>query len=240
MDSEKGFDRLYQDLKLLQTDGNLNSKDLSNVENRLLKIVDNVNNVVEFKFLFYQSSNNAFDILSYVESVIPSWLNELYNSQKKIADYGYFHEDNLKLIFGNKHDGNFIDLINKNEKIYPCNFNNWYKKFLRDFINNFSKKMYIDTVVKIISNRKVDYNFLMSKIMNKIRLNWRNEENYALKVAVLKSLMLILLLNDLNLMKGENIMKSDNEGFSIDLILDSPSKKATFLLGGLTRKLMNK
>ena len=76
--------------------------------------------------------------------------------------------------------------------------------------------------------------------MNKIRLNWRNEENYALKVAVLKSLMLILLLNDLNLMKGENIMKSDNEGFSIDLILDSPSKKATFLLGGLTRKLMNK
>lgn len=75
--------------------------------------------------------------------------------------------------------------------------------------------------------------------MDKIRSNWRNKENYALKISILKSLMLILLLNDLNLIKGEKIMKSNNEEFSIDLILDSPSKKATFLLGGLTRKLMN-
>lgn len=238
-DSEKGFDRLYQDLKLFQKENNLNSKDLSFIENRLSKIVKRIDDVAEFKFLFYQSSNNAFDILAYVESVIPSWLNKLYKSQEKIAEYDYFREDNLRLIFGKNHDGGFIDLINKNEKIYPCTKDNWYKKFLRDFINNFSRKMYIDTVVKIISNRKLDSNFLMSKIMDKIRSNWRNEENYALKISVLESLMLMLLLNDLNLIKGENIMKSDNAEFSIDLILDSPSKKATFLLGELTRKLMN-
>ena len=34
-------------------------------------------------------------------------------------------------------------------------------------------------------------------------------------------------------------MNSVNEEFSIDLILDSPTKRATFLLGALTRKLMN-
>ena len=34
-------------------------------------------------------------------------------------------------------------------------------------------------------------------------------------------------------------MDSSNEEFSIELILDSPSKKATFLLGVLTRRLMN-
>jgi CRISPR-associated protein Csh1 len=34
-------------------------------------------------------------------------------------------------------------------------------------------------------------------------------------------------------------MNSKNEEFSIELILNSPSKKATFLLGVLTRKLMN-
>ena len=75
--------------------------------------------------------------------------------------------------------------------------------------------------------------------MHKIRSNWRNEENYALKLSVLKSLMLLILFNEINLFKGEKNMVSENEEFNIDLILDSPSKRATFLLGVLTRKLMN-
>ena len=32
----------------------------------------------------------------------------------------------------------------------------------------------------IISNNKLDYNFILSMIMNKIRANWRNNEDYAL------------------------------------------------------------
>lgn len=238
-DSKKGFDKLYNQLKILETDENLNSKDIVNIEYKLSKIVKKLDDVAELKFLFYQSSNNAFDILAYVESVIPSYLNKLYSSQLKIAEYDFFGENNLKLIFGEKHDGNFIDLINKNEKIYPCSKDNWYKRFLRDFINSFSRKLYIDTVVDIISNYKLDYNFLLSRMMDKIRSNWRNEENYALKISVLKSLMLLVLINDLNLIKGENIMDSEIDEFSVELILDSPDKMATFLLGVLTRKLMN-
>lgn len=238
-DSERGFDKLYSNLKLFENDENLESRDLVNIEYKLSKIVKRLDDVVELKFLFYKASNNAFDILAYVESVIPSYLNALYKSQSKIAEYDYFSENNLKLIFGEKHEGNFINLINKNEKHYPCAPDNWYKRFLRDFINNFSRKIYIDTVVDIISNKKLDYNFLMSRIMEKIRSNWRNGENYAIKISVLKSLMLLLLLNDLNLIKGENIMSSEEE-FSVELILNSPEKRATFLLGALTRRLMNK
>lgn len=238
-DSVQGFDKLYNNLKLFENDENLDSKDLVNIEYKLSKIVKKLDDVAEIKFLFYQASNSAFDILAYVESVIPSYLNQIYKSQSKIASYDYFSENNLKLILGEKHEGNFIQLINKNEKNYPCAPDNWYKRFLRDFINNFSRKLYIDTVVDIISNKKLDYNFLMSRIMGKIRSNWRNNENYALKISILKSLMLLILLNDLNLIKGENIMSSEDE-FSIELILDSPEKRATFLLGALTKKLMNK
>lgn len=83
----------------------------------------------------------------------------------------------------------------------------------------------------------------MSRIINQIRLDWRNSNNitmdYSLKVSIVKSLMLLLLLNDLDLIKGEKIMNSENDEFFIDLILNSSSKKATFLLGVLTRKLMN-
>ena len=239
-DSKKGFEKLYRNIQILHSDRFHNSTDVIDIENKLEKIVNRIDDVAEFKFLFYQSSNNAFDILAYVESVIPSWLTILYNAQSKISEYDFFKENNLKLIFGESHEGNFLDLINKNEKKYPCAGSNWYKRFLRDFINGFSRKLYIDTVVDVISNKQLDYNFLISRFMDKIRSNWRNEENYALKISVLKSLMLILLFNDIDLIKGEKIMDSENNEFSIDLILDSPSKKSTFLLGVLTRKLINK
>lgn len=238
-DSEKGFDKLYNNIQLFQSENQLGSLEVTHIENKLGKIVKRIDDVAEFKFLFYQSSNNAFDILAYVESVIPSWLNNLYSTQLNISEYDFFKEKNLKLIFGNNHEGNIIEFLNKHDENYPCASNNWYKRFLRDFINNFSRKLYIDSVVNVISNRKLDYNFLMSRFIDKIRSNWRNDEMYALKIYVLKSLMLLLLFNDLNLIKGEKIMDLDNDEFSIEFILNSPSKKATFLLGALTRKLMN-
>lgn len=238
-DSEKYFAKLDLILKRFKNEENSGSSESTKIENKLSRLVKDIDDIIEFKFLFYQSSNNAFDINAYIESIIPSWLNELYDSQSKIADYNYFLEDNLKLIFGDKHDGDFINLINKNEKHYPCSKDNWYKRYLRDFINPLSRKLYIDSVVDILSNKKLDYNFLLSQIMNKIRSNWRNDENYAIKISIIKSLMLIILLNDLDLIKGGKFMDSITEEFNIDLMLNSPSKKATFLLGVLTKKLMN-
>lgn len=239
LDSKEGFDKLYNNIQLFQSENHLDSFEVAHIENKLGKIVKRIDDVAEFKFLFYQSSNNAFDILAYVESVIPSWLNILYSTQLNISEHDFFKEKNLKSIFGDNHEGNFIEFLNKHDENYPCAMNNWYKRFLRDFINNFSRKLYIDSVVNVISNRKLDYNFLMSMFIDKIRSNWRNDEMFTLKSNVLKSLMLLLLFNDLNLIKGEKIMNTDNDEFSIDFILNSPSKKATFLLGALSRKLMN-
>lgn len=237
-DTTEGFNKLYTILNPLKNE-NLNSKQVKTIEYKLSKIVKKLDNFVELKFLFYFKNNNSFDILAYTESVAPSYLNKLYQTQMKIADYNFFHEDNLKKIFNNKHSGTFMDLINKNEKKYPCTTDNWYKKFLKDFISKFSLKMYRNTVVQIISKKKIDYNFLMSRIMDKIKSNWRNEEQYAIKISVLKSLMLLKLLNELKLLKGGNIMDMNGDDIYIDKILNSPSKKATFLLGVLTRKLMN-
>ncbi len=238
-DLENGFDNFYNNIKLFEKNDALDSSDLIHIENKLGRFIKRIDDIAEFKFLFYQASKAEFKILAYVESVVPSWLTVLYKTQHKISEYDFFREKNLKLIFGEKHNGTFLDVINNNNN-YPCNTNNWYKRFLRDFIFSFSSKMYIDSVVKIIGNKKIDYHFLMSRIMDKIRHDWRNEEHYAMNVSILKSLMLFLLLNDLNLIKGENIMNSNNEEeFDTEFLLDTPSKKATFLLGVLTRKLMN-
>ena len=165
-------------------------------------------------------------------------LNKLYSTQLNISKFDFFDEDNLKKIFGDKVEGNFISLINNNEKYHLCSNNKWYQKFLRDFFNNFSKKIYLDLVVDVLSQKKLDYNFLLRYFMKKIRSNFKNNEQYALKINVFKSLMLIILFSKLNLFRCELNMEI-NSDFKIEEILDDPAKKSAFFMGILTKKLMN-
>lgn len=232
---EENFNKIYAKLSNFK---NENSEDIYKLEEKLQFLIKNIDDILEFKFLFYEKSNNAFNILAYVESISPSWLTTLYSAQSKISQFDFFDEENLKQIFGEKTEGNIIELVNKNEKYYPCNDKKWYQKFLRDFFSGYSKKVYLDLVVDVLSQKKLDYNFLLNHFMKKIQSNWKNEENYALKINVLKALMLIILFNKINLFKGESMMNFDND-FEIEEFLNSPSKKASFYMGVLTKKLMN-
>ncbi|MGN0177185.1 MAG: TIGR02556 family CRISPR-associated protein [Methanobrevibacter sp.] len=238
-DNKKGFDILYRLLKSNElSEKNQNSENIVEIEDKLNILVKNLNDLVEFKFLFYEASNNAFNILAYVESVIPSWLNRLYDVQENISDSKFFCEENMKPILGDKTEGNFIQIINSNSKFNKIKSNKWYWRFIKDFTSSFSNKVYLDLVAKIINQRKIDYSFLLSKIMNQLRSNWRNEERYAININILKSLMLLNLLNQLDLIKGEKIMNEKAE-FDLESMLNTPAKYACFLLGALTRRLLN-
>lgn len=234
---EENFNKIYN--KLINFENN-NSEDIFKLEEKLQFLIKNINDILEFKFLFYEKNNNAFNILAYVESISPSWLTTLYFTQFEISQFDFFDEENLKQIFGEKTEGNIIDLINKNEKYYPCNNKKWYQKFLRDFFNSYSKKIYLDLIVDVLSQKRLDYNFLLSHFMKEIKSNWKNlqTKEYVLKINVLKALMLIILFNKTKLFKGENIMNFENN-FEIEEFLDSPSKKSSFYMGVLTKKLMN-
>lgn len=235
IDTEKNFDIIYN---RLTADKKENSKDVYTLEEKLQHLIKNIEDILEFKFLFYKKKNSAFNILAYVEGVSPSWLNKLYSTQLDISKFNFFNEENLKKIFGDKVVGNFIDFINDKEKYYPCSDNKWYQKFLRDFFNSFSEKIYLDLVVDVLSQKKLDYNFLLNYFMKKIRSNFKNDEQYALKINVFKSLMLIILFGKLNLFRGEINMEINND-FKIEEILDKPAEKSAFYMGVLTKKLMN-
>lgn len=247
-DSEDGFSNLYLVLKTFEKIGNQNSKEEVDIENILFQLVKNVEDIVEFKFLFYKSSKNEFNIMSYIESVIPSWLTELYEAQYKISKFDFFNESNLKNIFGKKYSDSFID----NYKKQYCTNYEWFKPFLKDFsfkegssIKNPSDKLYVDLVSNIISNKKLSYNFLISLFIDKIRYNWRDKKKWVkgisreIKMSVVESLMLLILFNNLDLIKGDDKMNVDDE-FKLNLILNTSDKKASFLLGVLTRNLINK
>lgn len=218
-------------------------ENLTSEEDDFKDILDNLNDILEFKYLFFESSNNSFNILGYVESVLPSWLRRLYDEQNVIKKLTVFNGDSLKETLSNQIvSGNFIEYISSNSK-YPFNTSNWYLSLLRDFFPyDISNKYYLDLVTNIMGQKKLNYDFLLSNIMKVIRTNWRNydTQNFSMKLNVYKSLMLMLLFEKLELFKGEPRMSLENiDSENILDMLSTPDKRACFLLGDLTRKLTN-
>lgn len=236
--SDDGFLELYDSIIYLKDSKIHRSQDIIYLEDDLEFIVEDLNDIIEFKFLFYEKKDKSFRILSYIESVIPSWLGKLYKTQNKISNYDFFDEKNIKKIFGEKCSGNFIEFIREIDDS-KCSNKNWYKQFLKDIMYDFSEKLYVDLVSNIINNNKIDYYFLLTNLMNKIRLNWRNNIFYKCEIFVFKFLMLYIWLNELDLIKGEKNMSLENNDFEVGNMLNNSSKKTSFLLGVLTRKLIN-
>ena len=242
---EKGFDKIYN--IVTREEGHLKYQDnLVSQEDRLAGIISDLDDILEFKFLFFQKSNSAFDILAYVESVLPSWMKEIYDNQILLKRLTFFNEENMKLIFGKDTEGDLIEYINSRSDKFKVTEFNWYLSFLRDFFSNYSTTYYLDIVTSVMSKKKIDYNFLLTFFMKKISEYLK--QGYNMNLPVLKSFILILLFNNLNLFKGGKLMElnmEDNEKLSLDLsllddFLNTPDKKAVFLLGDLTRKLTYK
>lgn len=232
------FDELYDDL--IEMGDSKKYNEIVTKEEEFSDIVKDLDDILEFKFLYYKANNNAFDILGYVESVLPSWLQEIYDAQNFIKNLLIFDEDHMDMIFGDKETGGFVDRFKNFNKNYPINSFNWYLGFLRDFFSFTNNKYYLGIVNSIMSKNFIDYDFLLKNIMNVIRGNWRNfdNQNYIMRVNVIKALHLILLFDKLNLFKGGKKLALEDIGEKEILdILNDPDKKACFLLGVLTRKL---
>lgn len=234
---EEVFDELYEDIK--EVENKRKYSDVVEKEEEFVEIVEDLNDILEFKFLYYEINNSSFKILGYVESVLPSWLQKIYKTQEQVRNLPLFNEDKMKIIFNEKDPGDFIERIKNQNKKYPLNEHNWYLGLLRDFIPFNENKYYIELVTSIMTSNHIDYDFLLKNIMDKIRYNWRNEEFEFMKINIFKSLHLMLFLDDLNLLGGRKIMslKSAENSENILNTLDNPAKKACLLLGVLTRKL---
>lgn len=237
-DSVEGFDKLYK--RIRRFEDKKHYSDVVTDEVKFKEIFNDLNDILEFKFMFFKASNNAFDILAYVESILPSWMHKIFENQRLILDNPIFSEDFLKTVLSKDTTGNLISTVNNNRKFYLVTENNWYLGFLKDFFSGYSFKYYLEIVSSIISEKDLDLDFLLSRFMDEIRVNWRNQNDYAVKLNTLKSLALILLFNYLKLFKEDKSMDIKGTELGEDIIsdiLDTSDKKATFLLGVLTRRL---
>ncbi|WP_297897048.1 TIGR02556 family CRISPR-associated protein [Methanobrevibacter sp.] len=217
-------------------------------EDELIEDLEELNNLVEFKFFFYEKTNSAFNILGNVESITPSWINHLRLSQQEILKSPIFQEDIVKEIFKKDHKGNFLELYNLKRDYNTVDKNNWLFGFLRDFYNSEYTKYYIELVNSIFSGNKVNFDFILDYAMKKIRTIFRNDNEYIVKILAIETLMLFKILKKLNLnlngdIVDENVNNENNDETTNKLLnllqeLDTHAKKASFLLGVLTNKLV--
>ena len=216
----------------------LETKDYSYLENRLFKFLSRKDIYLYITFMFFEKGND-FKITQMIEDILPSRFGRLYKEMSKIENYGVFKYFKLK-----------YKKLSKTEKEY-------YKKILGEDLEGlkfrfgyikelFGNDEFLKMMNIIISNKKVNYQYLIDGLLSKIREKFIKDEPYEL--FAYKSFMIILYLMNLGILGGD-IMGDDKKYYLYDEVdeffnnyegfFDRDEKKAVFLLGVLVNKLLN-
>lgn len=247
----ESFKKVYKYFK--KNDKNSYGLLVLTLEKYLMKKAISLNDYLEFEFVYFFRNQDSLKIIGFVDSLLPSWLNKIYQEQLNIGKYTIFSEDNMKKTFGDSFKGNLIEnLINHNEYYTSSN---WYIGFLREYMPKLNEKTenkeFIEIITSILNGRKIDYNFLLSVFMKKIttqmykkstKNNNTNTNQYNqllnLKYTTFKSLILIILLDNLDLFKGGRVMNNNYD--NILEMLKNEDQKVAFLMGELSRIVINR
>jgi CRISPR-associated protein Csh1 len=232
---------------------------LTNDENEILELMSGQKNYLNLNFMFYDApkgyDGSVFNILLYIEDVLPSRLKILFGAKKKVDKIEIFNECMIPIFENKKRTG---------EKPLEFNFSIPHTFFPRVSDNRTYDRYFLDIVNKIFTNKPIDYDFLMGFIMQRIREDFINDN--PTKISTLKGFMLLNYLNVLGIIKlkerremnnkeaeeNREIFEgaASNEGKEIDQkidsffsrfgdFFDSDAKKAVFLEGVLVQKLLN-
>lgn len=226
-------------------------KRLTSDENEALRIMSEQGNYLNNNFLFYSAPKGfcgaVFNILLYIEDILPSRLKQLFKA-KEVVDQ--------EEIFQNCE----IDIYQDRKKIGkgPLEFNfGILRTFFPRISNNRTfNKYFLDITNKIFTNKPVEYNFLLNFIVKKIRDDF--VKNYPTKIDTMKAFMLLNYLKELKILKlkkeekmeTEDLFTQEREGEEtkerVELFFDKFSnffnsnvKKAVFLEGVLSQYLLN-
>jgi len=209
---------------------------ISEDEKEMLNYLKSLKDVLTFNFLFYETpTKSVFRIVLLVEDILPSRLSEIFSAKEKAERCDVFK--NVKI-------GKEIDKI-------EFNFFNLRKKPSAEIVPLVpSQKAFLEIVDKTFRGVALDKDLIFSWFMNTIRGVFV-KEGY-LKPWVLWAFISLLFFKELGVLstpiedlwkggvnmaclkeKAEEFFENYKETFS------SPARKALFLLGSLTQKLLN-
>jgi CRISPR-associated protein Csh1 len=216
-------------------------------EDTITEIMAERKEQVNLMFVFTKpKQSDYFDIMRCVEDVPPSWIKRILNTMGELINppeshLPIFKESLLKLIFGEKLVGNFDE-----------NQDTSLGKLIREFFpsskyDGIYDKYFVDVLSDVLAQRKIRSNTLVNAFIRTIRSSFiKGNDQYA-KVLSLKSLMLVLLIDKLGIATdwSNQEMKSTIEDERLAQFFKeygnafgTPSKRAVFLEGVLTKYLM--
>ena len=223
---------------------------ITNDENEILELTGEFKNYLNLNFLFYDAPKGingaVFNIVQFIEDVLPSRIKKIFDVKSELDEIPLFKNYNVSVYENNRITG---------ERPLEFNFG-----ILRNFFYNsvernpVSDKYFLDVVNKIFSSRPIDYDFILSFIIEKIRTDFA--QGYSTTGNTLKGFMILNFLKKLDLIeisKGDRKMEGTNntneqsklkqkaEDFFNEFsdFFNTAAKKAVFLEGALAQFLLN-
>lgn len=206
-------------------------------EEDILNLMKEEETVFGLTFMFIApKQKDFFDVVKYVEDVPPSWINRIYTALKGIESLPIVQEPALKKILGEKHVG----------KLGHFELGGLIRPF---FPRPHYDKYFINVTGDILAQKEVNKDLLLRAFMEMIRDSHVNNKAKTEKILCLKSLILLALLHELESIKnlpGESGRRLSRKVQNVNaffeqhkMAFDTPDKKATFLVGVLTKLLLD-
>ncbi len=213
------------------------SKDYDKTEERVFNFIKDEENSVAFDLMFIEKNNAALNILLNIEDVSPSRFKKIYHSLDFIRHLEFF-------------------------KDMPVNFTLLNRVFPKDKYNHY----FLDIIDKIISDNRIDYNFIIkffNQYLQRTFINFekgefvKDEDTYSIATFRIFGFLYFLYFMQLfkyrkeeyNMSLNKNIWSINDYSSKNDLFnaffddatpfFDNNDKKAVFLIGLLTKKLLN-
>ncbi|MCX7999258.1 MAG: TM1802 family CRISPR-associated protein [Leptospiraceae bacterium] len=170
-------------------------------------------NRIQFIYLFFKKIKERFLILGVSDDVYPYWLARMFDVRYLVINAFFYKEDFLKRIFGKNYIGNYM-----------------FKEIGYEFGKFLDVYEEIPLVVKILSQKKISYSFVISKIIEKIRASYGKENKLEWCYLTLDGMKLVTYLKLLDL------LNYDTKG---GIMTYEYEKKGSFMVGVLTSKLLS-
>jgi CRISPR-associated protein Csh1 len=232
-------------LKINREDKNTITSD----ENKILEFVKDQKDFFSNSLIFYKKEQSSYRILLLIEGIFPSRLRAIFNAKEKVDERFKIYNDSI------------LSEAQREKNHLVFNFGVLRRFFPSESKNRTFDKIFLEMVEKIFVGDQISYYLLIDFIMSKVREAFI--KGYPTNITTLNGFLLLHYLEVLNLFKAKNAeMKDMNEQGNEVLHMEeleslpleqriekffeankaffnSDSKKATFLEGVLTQKLLN-
>lgn len=228
---------------------NKETKYLTSDEDEILEIVQSKEDFISNSLIFYKKDQSSYRILLLIEAILPSRLKQLFKAKDDVDERFEFYADQL------------LSEAQREKNHLEFNFGVLRRFFPQESKNRTFDKIFLEIVNKTFIGDQIDYYLLIDFIMRRARDSF--VKGYTTKNDTLNGFLLLHYLKELNLIsiskedarqmdeKGSGLKSIEYlEGLSLEQKVEqffdanksfftSNAKKATFLEGVLTQKLLN-